>query len=84
MRRNAMQDLIKQKNDAERNPLVMKGIRQISKTWLTKEFGKTHYKSFVCFNFGDEYELKSIFEANKNLDRILELLSLICGEKILP
>lgn len=62
----------------------MKGIRQVSKTWLTKEFEKNHYKSFVCFNFGDEHELKFIFEVNKNLHRILEFLSLICGEKILP
>ena len=49
-----------------------------------KEFGKNYYKSFVYFNFDEEDELKSIFEANKNPQRILELLSLICGEKILP
>ena len=48
-----------------------------------KEFGKNYYKSFVYFNFDEEDELKSIFEANKNPQRILELLSLICGEKIL-
>ena len=49
-----------------------------------KEFGKNYYKSFVYSNFDEEDELKSIFEANKNPQRILELLSLICGEKILP
>lgn len=84
MKRNAIQDLINWKNDEERKPLVLKGARQVGKTWLMKEFGKNYYKSFVYFNFDEEDELKSIFEANKNPQRILELLSLICGEKILP
>ena len=66
------------------NLFVLKGARQVGKTWLMKEFGKNYYKSFVYFNFDEEDELKSIFEANKNPQRILELLSLICGEKILP
>ena len=84
MKRNAIQDLISWKNDEERKPLVLKGARQVGKTWLMKEFGKDYYRSFVYFNFDEEDELKSIFEANKNPQRILELLSLICGEKILP
>ena len=83
-KRNAIQDLINWKNDEERKPLVLKGARQVGKTWLMKAFGKNHYKSFVYFNFDEEDELKSIFEVNKNPQRILELLSLICGEKILP
>ena len=84
MKRNAIHDLINWKNDEERKPLVLKGARQVGKTWLMKEFGKNYYKSFVYFNFDEEDELKSIFETNKNPQRILELLSLICGEKILP
>lgn len=84
MKRNAIQNLIDWKNDKERKPLVLKGARQVGKTWLMKEFGKNYYKSFVYFNFDEEDELKSVFETNKNPQRILELLSLICGEKILP
>ena len=49
-----------------------------------KEFGKNAYKSFTYFNFDEEEELKSIFETNKNPQRIIELLSLIDGKKILP
>ena len=84
LERNAIQDLISWKNDAERKPLVLRGARQVGKTWLMKEFGRNYYKSFVYFNFDEEDELKSIFEANKNPQRIIELLSMICGEKILP
>lgn len=79
-----MQDLIKWKSSKERKPMVLKGARQVGKTWLMKEFGQNYYKSFVYFNFDEEDELKSIFETNKNPHRIIELLSMIAGQKILP
>ena len=84
MKRNAIENLITWKADKERKPLVVRGARQVGKTWLMKEFGQTCYDSFVYFNFDEEDELKSIFEANKNPQRIIELLSIIAGEKILP
>lgn len=84
MKRNAMNDLMEWKTSNERKPMVLKGARQVGKTWLMKEFGQSCYKSFVYFNFDEEDELKSIFEANKNPQRIVELLSLIAGEKIEP
>ena len=84
MKRNALENMIRWKNDAERKPLVLRGARQVGKTWLMKEFGKSCYKNFVYFNFDEEDELKSIFETSKNPQRIIELLSMISGEKILP
>lgn len=84
LERNAIQELIKWKSSEERKPMVLKGARQVGKTWLMKEFGKSCYSSYVYFNLDEEEELKSIFETNKNPHRILELLSLIVGKKILP
>lgn len=84
MRRNAIQELATWKSSEDRKPMVLKGARQVGKTWLMKEFGQNYYDSYVYFNFDEEDELKSIFEANKNPQRIIELLSLIAGEKILP
>ena len=84
MKRNAIQDLINWKASEDRKPLVMRGARQVGKTWLMKEFGQSCYESYVYFNFDEEDELKSIFETNKNPHRIIELLSMISGEKILP
>ena len=84
MKRNAMQSLINWKNDPERKPLILRGARQVGKTWLMKEFGQTCYANYVYFNFDEEDELKSIFQANKNPHRIIELLSMISGEKIKP
>ena len=65
MKRNAMQDLVQWKNDEERKPMVLKGARQVGKTWIMKEFGRQYYESYVYFNFDEEEELKSIFETNK-------------------
>ena len=84
MKRNAIQELIKWKSSEDRKPMVMRGARQVGKTWLMKEFGHSCYESYVYFNFDEEDELRSIFEANKNPNRIIELLSMITGAKILP
>jgi hypothetical protein len=84
LKRKAIQNLIQWKSDPERKPLVLRGARQVGKTWIMKEFGKNYYTNYVYFNFDEEDDLKSIFEANKNPSRIIELLSLIAGEKILP
>ena len=72
-----MEKLVAWKSSDERKPMVLKGARQVGKTWLMKEFGRNYYKSFVYFNFDEEEELKSIFETNKNPYRIIELLSII-------
>lgn len=84
MRRKSLDALIRWKSSEDRKPMVLKGARQVGKTWLMKEFGRTCYAHTVYFNFDEEDELKFIFEKNKNPQRIVELLSLIAGEKILP
>lgn len=84
MKRDAIENLKKWKFDNDRKPLVMRGARQVGKTWLMKEFGRTEYDNYVYFNFDEEDELKSIFEVNKNPQRIIELLSLIANQKIQP
>ena len=79
-----MEALKKWKAKENRKPLLIMGARQVGKTWLMKEFGKAYYDNYVYFNFDEEDELKSIFETNKNPQRIIDLLSMISGEKILP
>ena len=81
MQRSAIYDLKKWKDAPERKPLIIRGARQVGKTWLMKEFGQSCYESYVYFNFDEEDELKSIFEANKNPQRIVELLSMVAGGK---
>ena len=84
MKRNIMQDLIAWKQDKNRKPLILQGARQVGKTWIMQEFGKTQYQEYVYFNFDEEEELRSIFQTSKDPFRIVNLLGMISGKKILP
>lgn len=84
MNRNATHALLHWKTRPDRKPLVLRGARQVGKTWLMKDFGKSHYSNSVYFNFDEDDTLNSIFETNKNPHRIVELLSMVAGEKIEP
>lgn len=84
MDRNVFTKLVEWKNDPERKPLILKGARQVGKTWLMKEFGRTQYKNYVYFNFDEEDQLSSIFEQNKNPERIIDLLGILADQKIEP
>ena len=84
MKRSATNQLLEWKESDDRKPLVLKGARQVGKTWLMKEFGRQFYSEMFYFNFDEEDELKSVFETNKDAHRIIELLGMIKGKKILP
>lgn len=84
MERHATQALIAWKSSRNRKPLILKGARQVGKTWLMKEFGKTYYGNTAYFNFDETDDLRAIFETSKDPHRIIELLSMIADEKILP
>ena len=84
MNRTAINQMLQWKNSPERKPLVLKGARQVGKTWLMKEFGRLYYDEVFYFNFDEEDELKSIFQSNKDANHIIELLGLLKGKKIMP
>lgn len=84
MKRAAFEDLAVWKECPDRKPLVIRGARQVGKTWLMRQFGAECYKSVAYFNFDEDVNLASVFEANKDPYRIVELLSLVAGEKIYP
>ncbi|MEY8366646.1 AAA family ATPase [Anaerovoracaceae bacterium 41-7] len=84
MERLIMRKMIEWKNSKSRKPMILKGARQVGKTWIMKEFARRYFGNYVYFNFDEEEELSSIFEKNKNPQRIIELLSLISGERVVP
>ena len=47
MKRYTINKLIQWKNDPNKKPLIIRGARQVGKTWLMKEFGKTQYKKTI-------------------------------------
>jgi len=72
------------KKSATRKPLVLKGVRQVGKTWLLKNFGAQHYENTAYFNFDEQSELKQYFEMSKDVHRILQQLAMVNGAPILP
>ena len=82
MERFILNNLIEWKNSKYRKPLILKGVRQVGKTWILKEFGKRYYKNFVYFNFDENIEYLQFFQTTKDPRRILQNLMLISGEKI--
>lgn len=84
MYRKALQKMAEWKTSLRRKPLVLKGARQVGKTWLMKEFGKQNYEKTFYFSFDKEEELKNIFTTNKDPHRIIELLGIIKNDRILP
>ncbi|MFU0546982.1 ATPase [Gardnerella vaginalis] len=84
MKRLIMSKLLAWKNSPYRKPLILKGVRQVGKTWILKEFGKLYYKNIAYFNFDENKEYKQFFETTKNVERILQNLMLASGQKIEP
>lgn len=77
-----MDKLIKWKESKYRKPLILKGVRQVGKTWLLKEFGKLYYENIAYFNFDENEEYRQFFETTKDINRILQNLMLASGQKI--
>ena len=84
MERFILKNLLKWKNSPYRKPLILKGVRQVGKTWILKEFGKLYYENTAYFNFDENEEYKQFFETTKDVDRILQNLILASGQKISP
>lgn len=82
MKRLAYDDLLKWKNYESRKPLIIKGARQVGKTWLMKTFGQNEYKKVIYLNFENNVRLKNIFSTDYNIDRIISALEIESGEKI--
>ena len=84
MKRFILSELIKWKESKYRKPLILKGARQIGKTYILKQFGEENYEGVAYFNFDHDEGLYNIFRHTKDPKRILEQLSFIYGKAILP
>ncbi len=84
MKRFIMKKLIDWKNSKDRKPLILKGARQVGKTYILKEFGENNYDNVAYFNFDHDDGLENLFLNTKDPKRIIEQLSLVIGKKISP
>lgn len=82
MYRATMEQLYKWKQNTNRKPLIIRGARQVGKTWLMKEFGQKAYKKTVYINFDNNRQMEELFAADLNIERIITGLELYGGHKI--
>lgn len=84
MYRKVMEKLLEWKADTDRKPLILRGARQVGKTYIIKQFGKENYDGVAYFNFDHDTQLYNIFDNTKDPVRILEQLSFVYGRAIIP
>jgi uncharacterized protein len=84
MFREAMLALKQWKDSPSRKPLLLIGARQVGKTWLMKQFGKSDFSSFVYINFERDKLLVNLFEQDFDVARIINALEISSGKKIIP
>ncbi len=80
--RQAMNDLTKWKNSKYRKPLIIRGARQVGKTWLMNEFGRTQYEKCAYINFDNNERMESLFKGNLDIKRIITALRIETGVAI--
>ena len=84
MYRYAINDLIAWKNSPNHMPLIIKGARQVGKTWLMQEFGKTQYEKVAYISFDSNPRLDTLFQKDLNVKRLLDGLNIEVGFNITP
>ena len=84
MYRDAITRLIGWKEDKYRKPLIVRGARQVGKTWLLHEFGQNAYAKFVYVNFEETPSLQNMFAADFDIERIINVLQIYSGIPITP
>lgn len=84
MERLLLEDLKKWKEKTGRKPLILRGARQVGKTWLLRDFGAKCFDDVCYVNFEQREVLANIFDGTLSPKRIIEQLSLYHGKKILP
>ena len=84
MRRFAMDKLLDWKKKSNRKPLILMGARQVGKTWLMKEFGKTYYEKTAYISFYNNQRMQAVFDTDFDIKRIIMNLNIESGVAITP
>ena len=75
LRRKIEQQLLAWKNQKEKNCLIIRGARQVGKTWIVEKFARENYKNIVALNFIENPGYSSIFDGDLNVDNLVTQMS---------
>ena len=84
MYRETIKQLIKWKNSPARKPMILRGARQVGKTWLMKEFGKTSYEMCAYVSMDENERMVNAFREAFDIERIIASIEIEVGFKIDP
>lgn len=84
MYRYKFNELKKWKESENRKPLIIRGARQVGKTWLMKEFGKKEYEKCAYINFDENNRMINLFSGDFDIERIIQGLKIESGVNIEP
>lgn len=84
MKRYAMRKLVEWKNRSNRKPLILKGARQVGKTWLMKEFGRQHFAKVAYVTFYNNQRMKRIFDDDYDIERIIMNINIETKLEVTP
>lgn len=84
MYRQALTYLQQWQNAPIRKPLIIRGARQVGKTWLMQEFGRKFYKDTAYINFDNNLQMRNLFAGDFDITRLLRGLEIYCRKKITP
>lgn len=84
MYRSAISELLQWKHKDNRKPLIIMGARQVGKTWLMKEFGRTNYDKVAYISFYNNKRMDDVFQNDFDIKRIIMNLNIEAGVTITP
>lgn len=84
MERHLLHELKRWKDSPHRKPLILKGARQVGKTWLMREFGKRYYQKVAYVNFDNNPRMQQVFTGDFSIDRLLLAINAETGVAITP
>ena len=84
MERFLMRELVAWKDSRHRKPLILNGARQVGKTWLLKEFGRTFFEDVAYISLDTNGAARALFDTDFDMKRIIDGLSLLAGVRIEP
>lgn len=82
MRRFLIEELAVWKDSPNRKPLVLRGARQVGKTWLLQEFGRTHFENVAYVRLEDNAAMAQLFDGSLEPARLISGISAQTGERI--
>ncbi|HEY5001085.1 MAG TPA: AAA family ATPase, partial [Candidatus Cryosericum sp.] len=72
------------KEERNRKPLIIRGARQVGKTWLMKEFGRTGFQNVAYVNFDNNPRMQSVFDGGYDTARLVSALQIETSVRITP